>query len=108
MSDQTNQWEGQPLPQEESQEIDAQELEAITGGVIEKPTPVGPNIYLYNGRPNPHSGAPAIVALHTSDISIPHHTAAMSNQKDGTVWQHVPVRQPNGEIQHTYHKIGPR
>lgn len=103
MSEQRKLWEGQPL----SQEIDAQALEMVTGGVIESPTPIGPHKYLYNGGLNSW-GNPGTVTLHTSDISIPDHTHAMSVQRPGTAWLQVPVPQPSGEIQHSYRSIVPR
>jgi len=104
MSEQKNQWKGQPLPQGEFQEMEAQALEAVTGGVIEFPTPIGLNKYLYASAPHPHYG-PGTVTLHTTDISVPEHTATMGNMPMSTVWQHVPVPQPNGQILHTYDKI---
>lgn len=107
MSEQKNQWDGQPLPQGELQEIEAQALEAVTGGVIESPTPIGPNKYLYASAPHRSQGLGGTVTLHTTDISVPEHTATMGNMPRNTVWQHVPIPQPSGDIKHTYREILP-
>jgi len=48
MNEQKHQWDGQSLPQREFQEIEAQELEAVTGG---GDTPLSP---LLGGKNIPH------------------------------------------------------
>ena len=108
MSEQKHQLEREPLPQGACQEIEAQALKAVTGGAIEKPTPVGPKTYLYNSGVGVGNRRPGMVTLHTNDISIPDHTLVMGVQPPGTRWQHVPVPQPDGTIQHTYREIRPR
>jgi hypothetical protein len=102
MSEQKKQEEGQSFSQENSQELGEQALEVVTGGVIEKPTPIGPNIYLYNSRSGANQGT---VTLHTGDISIPEHTQMMGRMRPNTEWLHVPQRQANGSINHAYIKI---
>ena len=107
MSEQKDHREGQSFPQGAFQELEEQTLEAVAGGIIEMPTPIGPNTYLYNSqsygsRVGTRTGT---VTLHTHDISIPEHTYVMRTAEHESTWQHVPVTRPDGTIEHTYHEI---